>query len=155
MLEKQSKQKSSHDRRSRPREFIVGERVLVRNHRPGPDWIPGTVVEVLGPVTYLVEMEEVGQRWKRHIDQLKDWLPPHFVRIQDHNRRLNLSSSFQTVLNLLLTRTLLNLLLRRQKLFEHLNTDSSTPTEETAASSSDSAARRYPSRTRNAPDYYH
>lgn len=29
-----------------------------------------TVIEVLGPVTYI---ETVGQ-WKRHINQLKDWL---------------------------------------------------------------------------------
>ena len=32
-------------------------------------------MDVLGPVTYIVEIEE-GQRWKRHIDQLKDRLTP-------------------------------------------------------------------------------
>ena len=36
-------------------------------------WIPATVVEVLGPVTYIVETDE-GNRWKRHADQIKNWL---------------------------------------------------------------------------------
>ena len=48
---------------------------MVRNHREGPDWLPATVTEVLGPVTYLVETDS-GQRWKRHADQIKDWLLP-------------------------------------------------------------------------------
>ena len=76
VMDKQSVQKTAHDRRSRSREFSVGDRVLVRNLRPGPDWIPGNIVEVLGPVTYIVETLEGGQHWKRHIDQLKDWLAP-------------------------------------------------------------------------------
>ena len=75
VVDNQSSQKSSNDRRSRAREFIVGDRVFVRNVRPGPDWNPGTIVEVLGSVTYTVETEG-GQRWKRHIDQLKEWLAP-------------------------------------------------------------------------------
>ena len=48
---------------------------MVRNLREGPDWIPATVIEVLGPVTYLVETDH-GQKWKRHTDQIKDWLSP-------------------------------------------------------------------------------
>lgn len=38
--------------------------------RPGPDWIPGTIAEVLGPVTYIVETDE-GQKRKRHADQIE------------------------------------------------------------------------------------
>ena len=41
--------------------------------RPGPDWIAGTVKEVLGPVTYIVETDD-GHRWKRHADQIKSWI---------------------------------------------------------------------------------
>ena len=58
MLDKQAQQKSAHDRRLRFREWSAGERVLVRNYRDGPDWIPGTVVEKLGPVTYTTETDE-------------------------------------------------------------------------------------------------
>ena len=44
---------------------------MARNVRPGPNWIPATIVEVQGPVTYSVETED-GQVWKRHLDQLKE-----------------------------------------------------------------------------------
>ena len=63
---KQAAQKSCHDRRARSRVWVVGDRVMVRNVRPGPDWIAGTVLEVLGPVTYIVETED-GSKWKRHM----------------------------------------------------------------------------------------
>ena len=42
--------------------------------RLGPDWIPGTITEVLGPVTYLVDKDE-GHWWKRHGDQIKGPIP--------------------------------------------------------------------------------
>ena len=72
--DKQSLQKSAHDRAARPRQWSAGDRVMARNLRPGPDWIPGTIVEVLGPVTYTVETDE-GHRWKRHAEQIKSWVP--------------------------------------------------------------------------------
>ena len=74
VVDKQATQKTMHDQRARSRAWIAGDRVMVRNLRPGPDWVSGTVVEVLGPVTYIIEVED-GSRWKRHADQLKDWLP--------------------------------------------------------------------------------
>ena len=47
--------------------------MLVCNHRNGSDWIPGTIVEVLGPVTYVVDTD-TGLCWKRHTDQIKEWI---------------------------------------------------------------------------------
>ena len=44
---------------------------MAQNLRPGPDWIAGTIVERLGPLSYLVEME-TKQFWKRHADHLKE-----------------------------------------------------------------------------------
>ena len=75
VLDKQSQQKSSHDQRPRRREWFVGQRVMARNVRPGPNWVPATILEVLGPVTYLVETTEDRQLWKRHLDQLKELQP--------------------------------------------------------------------------------
>ena len=69
-LEKQSQQKSSHDRRHARSQWFVGQRVMARNLRPGPDWVPATILEVKGPVTYLVETDD-KQVWKRHLDQFK------------------------------------------------------------------------------------
>ena len=68
--QKQSKQKELHDRRAKTREFFVGQPVMIKNLRPGPDWVSGIIVECLGPVSYLVE---TSQRllWKRHVDHLK------------------------------------------------------------------------------------
>ncbi len=45
--------------------------IMARNMRAGPTWIPGEVIQKLGPVTYLVDV--YGDRpWKCHIDQLKE-----------------------------------------------------------------------------------
>ena len=49
--------------------WLAGDRTMAQNLRPGPNWVTGTVVEVLGPVTYIMETED-GSRWKRHADQL-------------------------------------------------------------------------------------
>ena len=73
VLDRQAQQKLSHDQRARVREWNVGACVMVFSWRPGPDWIAGTVKEVLGPVTYIVETDD-GHRWKRHADQIKSWI---------------------------------------------------------------------------------
>ena len=43
---------------------------MVLNLRAGPKWVPGVIVEVLGPLTYLVQLK-TGMFWRRHIDQLR------------------------------------------------------------------------------------
>ena len=55
VLAKQAQQKAQHNRRAQEREFFVGQSVMARNVRPGPDWVPAVVIERLGPLTYLVE----------------------------------------------------------------------------------------------------
>ena len=67
----QASQKAHHDQHSRARELCVGQRVLVRNYRPGENWIPGTVVDRRGPLSYTVRIAD-GQLLHRHIDQLKE-----------------------------------------------------------------------------------
>ena len=71
VLAKQAQQKSQHDRRAQHREFFVGQTVMARNLRPGPDWVPTVVVERLGPLTYLVETSN-KLLWKRHLDLLRE-----------------------------------------------------------------------------------
>lgn len=72
VLEKQAQQKASHKSHSRDQKWFIGQRVMARNVRPGPNWVPATIVEVQGPVTYLVETDD-RQVWKRHLDQLKEF----------------------------------------------------------------------------------
>ena len=66
---KQADQKISHDQHCRNRELMIGQRVMVCNLRPGPTWIPGTIIERSGPLSYVVQVKG-EQVWKRHIDQL-------------------------------------------------------------------------------------
>ena len=43
---------------------------MVRNFCHGQQWIPATITERQGPVTFNVTVEG-GQIWKRHIEQIK------------------------------------------------------------------------------------
>ena len=44
---------------------------MARNLRDGPPWVPGVVVQVLGPLTYVIQVQG-GQRWKRHVDHIRE-----------------------------------------------------------------------------------
>ena len=44
---------------------------MVKNMRPGPDWIPAVIAQQLGPVSLLVDVEP-DLRWKRHIDHIRE-----------------------------------------------------------------------------------
>ena len=67
----QWKQKEQHDQHARMRVFSVGQPVMARNYRSGAAWLPGVIVQQLGPLTYLVDVSE-GRLWKRHVDHIKD-----------------------------------------------------------------------------------
>ena len=67
---RQAQQKTDHDRRARSRELHVGQQVMARNLRQGVPWVAGVIVERLGPLTYLVQVD-TGQLWKRHLDHLR------------------------------------------------------------------------------------
>ena len=63
---KQAQQKFYHDQHSNTRELFIGQKVMVRNLRPGDKWIPGTIIERTGPLSYVVQVAG-GQTWKRHV----------------------------------------------------------------------------------------
>ena len=67
---RQAVQKEQHDHHAHARSIEAGQPVMVKNMRPGDLWIPGVVMRLLGPLTYLVDVGE-GRAWKRHIDHLK------------------------------------------------------------------------------------
>ena len=86
MTKKQATQKANHDRKAQIHKFLVGQGVMVRNLRPGPEWVPAVVVEQLGPVSYLVETAD-HQLWRRHQDHLKEFrdLPQLVHGGQEHH----------------------------------------------------------------------
>ena len=68
---KVEKQKESHDRHVRFREFKEDDTVFVRYYRTDPKWIEGTVCERLWSVSYIVKVKN-GVELRRHIDQLRE-----------------------------------------------------------------------------------
>ena len=85
----QAKHKTQHDSHAKGREFSIGESIMANNLRTGAPWLPGTITERLGPVTYLVQMK-TKLTWKRHVDQLRsqhqatDETAPEFVSVDDY-----------------------------------------------------------------------
>ena len=66
---RQSQQKSNHDT-NRTKTFVKGECVYARGFGTGPKWVPATIEEVSGPVSYLVKLED-GRVVRRHLDHLR------------------------------------------------------------------------------------
>ena len=66
VMSQQATQKSQRDQHSHARELCVGQRVLVRNYQSEEDWIPGTVVERRGPLSYTVQVINI------YIEQLEE-----------------------------------------------------------------------------------
>ena len=68
--DRQATQKAYHDKHSRLRELRVGQSVWARNFRDGPTWVPATIADQVGPLSYLVQLSD-GGLWRRHIDHLR------------------------------------------------------------------------------------
>ena len=45
--------------------------MIVRNLHPGDKWVPGMIIDMTGPLSYLVQVGG-GKTWKCHIDHLSD-----------------------------------------------------------------------------------
>ena len=63
-------QKQKYDLKARSRSFQNGDLVYVKNFSPGPQWVPGNVLEVSGPVSYVIQLNNGRQR-RCHIDHLR------------------------------------------------------------------------------------
>ncbi|XP_058036746.1 uncharacterized protein K02A2.6-like [Ahaetulla prasina] len=48
----------------------ISESVWAHNYSEGPTWLKGTILEITGPKSYLIDMED-GRVWKCHIDQIR------------------------------------------------------------------------------------
>ena len=82
--EKQSSQRDLHDKCAKARQFAVGTAIMARNHRSSPRWVPGIVLEWLGPLSYQVELDS-GLKWRRYVDYLKERLemPPSGYQLSE------------------------------------------------------------------------
>ena len=130
---KQAKQKFSHNQHSKPRELFIEQRVMVRNLHPGDKWVPGTIIERNGPLSYLVQAAE-GQTWKRHIDHLR--------QMDDSPQEEQMAESNND------TETLIRIPPSQTASNTEPSNNNSTP----AVTESTQVTRRYPQRVRGPPD---
>ena len=70
VLSKQNRQRQDFDRTAVTRPFAMGDLIFARNYSQGPQWLPGFVIAVDGPVSYVVRLCD-GRNWRRHGDQLR------------------------------------------------------------------------------------
>ena len=84
VCEKQAEQVTPHDQHAKQRSFEVGQHVMVKNMRPGPDWIPAVIAQQLGPVSFLVDVGS-GLRWKRHIDHIRELADKPLITLQSNS----------------------------------------------------------------------
>ncbi|XP_056612166.1 uncharacterized protein K02A2.6-like [Triplophysa dalaica] len=74
----------------KPGKVTVGQAVLVKNYSGGEKWLKGTISKVLGPVTYMVDVN--GNCVKRHVNQMlsstfmfnSEVVEPHLVQDRGH-----------------------------------------------------------------------
>ena len=143
--EQQVRQKDQHDRHSHRREFCIGQAVWSRNFRAGPSWVKAVISDLLGPVTYLVRLEN-GDYWRRHIDHLRVGTehPPaedSQEEFADPLPDVDVSPSRSNTEN--------SPALADQHVPPHT---SKTTHKETTSTPTEGTTRRYPSRTRQPPD---
>ena len=77
VLTHQAKEIESHQ--GRPCSFSIGDPVFCRNYAGSPYWVPGTLEERLGPLTFTARLTD-GRVWKRHADQLLSRRPEELLR---------------------------------------------------------------------------
>ena len=66
---KQQEQKSNHDKKTKAREFYIGDAVYARNFARGAKWLSGQIVGKQSSILYEIEMLD-GRVWRRHTDHL-------------------------------------------------------------------------------------
>ena len=67
---KQDQQKSNHDKKSKSRQFSIGDEVFARNHGRGETWLKGIIIEKTGPVSFKVQLDN-DQTIRCHQDHIR------------------------------------------------------------------------------------
>lgn len=68
VVQKQMQQKLNHDHAD-VRNYTVGDLVYIKNFSVGPKWLPGVVMQVTGPLSYMIRLSD-GRLLKRHVDHV-------------------------------------------------------------------------------------
>ena len=54
--------------------FEVNDAVFAKNFGKGPNWVPGIIMDVLSPRSFIIQVNDAI--WKRHVDQIKQRMLP-------------------------------------------------------------------------------
>ena len=74
VLMKQGYEMQRHNVHAKDRVFYAGDPVWAVNFQGSPKWMPGVLEQQLGPVSYVVRLQD-GRLWRRHQDHLKTRRP--------------------------------------------------------------------------------
>ena len=130
--QKQGQQIEQHNQHAKPRSFEEGQQVMVRDFHPNkPKWIPGTVVQKSGPLSYVINVGP-GIDWKRHVDHIRESLAQADSELNPPD-----ISTDQYI-----------------DVTPYTSGENASTTATTESSSTDDNTRRYPARQRNQPDRF-
>ena len=142
--DKQMKQKQQHDKHAKPRTFSVGQQVMLKDFRTNGTWLPGSIVQQTGPVSYKVEIGD-GRILRRHIDHIRD---------RTHSLSTTESSQDDITNPNDFDDTAAHKDLQDFEVSPDQSTDSSPTPPDESPSTGALTARQYPQRNRNRPDRY-
>ncbi|XP_028660385.2 uncharacterized protein K02A2.6-like [Erpetoichthys calabaricus] len=74
VYDKQHDQVKQRAKWAKDREFFSGDAVLARNYSTTEKWVPATILQKTGPVSYKVCTRD-HQTWRRHVEQLLPSIP--------------------------------------------------------------------------------
>ena len=69
-------EKKRQDTKAQQRYFSENDDVYVENYCPGPKWLPATVVEPTGPVSYHCKLQD-GEIVRKHVNQVRSRHVPY------------------------------------------------------------------------------
>jgi len=69
VCDSQAKQKQRYDKHCKEHCFNPGQTVWTRDFRGSTKWVPGVVVQSVGPLTYMIQLDDKSL-WKRHVDHI-------------------------------------------------------------------------------------
>lgn len=73
--------KRTYYRGGRDKKYKVNDEVMCRNYGYGGKWIPGIITQVLSPMTYMINVGQMGLM-KRHINQIIDRIKDKEMLVQ-------------------------------------------------------------------------
>lgn len=154
MEERQQAQKRKHDSKARERSFQKDDLVFVKNFGPGPQWISGRIIEISGPVSYVVQLDDGRQR-RCHQDHLRARIGESDTReSMSHAEEDSIPPSAPTIPSSTETTTTTSV---PSASFPETGTTPEqieTPTVDQTSTSVDGTGNRYPRRNRKPREHF-